>query len=148
MLFQDDIGGLELQDPQHIGSFMKAQPMDQALVLNMGDMFERITNGYLPSALHRVTLPSPLTTNGNDGVNLSENTTPARYSIPYFFAPDDDKIISTVKSCIKDGEISKYEDVRFDEYAGLRAKHSYVNDASGKADEGRWLSSGQLVTKA
>ena len=126
MLFQDSIGGLELEDPQSRGEFMQARPMGQALVLNIGDMFERITNGYFRSAVHRVTLPSPLTLGGENTFQMDE-TTPSRYSIPYFFAPDDDKVIRTLRSCVREGEASRYEDVRFEDYADLRAKHSYVN---------------------
>ena len=128
MLFQDAVGGLELEDPRDRGVFVKASPMGYALVLNIGDMFERLTNGYLPSALHRVTLSSPSDVAGTASGSDKEVETPSRYSIPYFFAPDDDKIIRTLGSYIKDGEKSTYEDVKFEDYADLRAKHSYITE--------------------
>jgi isopenicillin N synthase-like dioxygenase len=50
MLFQDERGGLELQDPQ-TKEFLHAQPEDGALVLNVGDMLQRFTNGPWPRFL-------------------------------------------------------------------------------------------------
>lgn len=92
-------------------------------------MFERLTNGYFPSALHRVALPSPLRiSNAIEENPPNDEMVPPRYSIPYFFAPDDDKVIKTLKTCVKDGDVSKYEDVKFEDYAELRARHSYVKD--------------------
>jgi len=46
MLFQDQTGGLELRDPQ-TGEFIHADPEDGTLVLNIGDMLGRFTNGKL-----------------------------------------------------------------------------------------------------
>lgn len=43
--FQDDVGGLELQDPRKPGHFIHAQPLKNACVLNIGDMLQRLTNG-------------------------------------------------------------------------------------------------------
>lgn len=44
MLFQDDAGGLELKDPT-TGEFFSAEPEEGALVLNIGDMLQRFSNG-------------------------------------------------------------------------------------------------------
>jgi isopenicillin N synthase-like dioxygenase len=44
ILFQDTTGGLELRDPQ-TGEFIHADPKDGTLVLNVGDMLGRFTNG-------------------------------------------------------------------------------------------------------
>jgi len=54
LLFQDDRGGLELRDPAS-GEFVHAEPEEGALVLNIGDMLQRFTNGtciYLPFLYH------------------------------------------------------------------------------------------------
>lgn len=45
MLFQDDCGGLEFEDPNHPGSFIPATPVPGALALNIGDMLQRFSNG-------------------------------------------------------------------------------------------------------
>ena len=44
-LFQDDVGGLELLDPHSPNSFIAAQPIPGACILNVGDMLQRFTNG-------------------------------------------------------------------------------------------------------
>ena len=44
-VFQDDVGGLELEDPRDRGSFIPAKPIPGACILNVGDMLQRFTNG-------------------------------------------------------------------------------------------------------
>lgn len=44
-VFQDDTGGLELEDPRNPGSFIAAKPIPGACVLNVGDMLQRFSNG-------------------------------------------------------------------------------------------------------
>lgn len=44
LLFQDVNGGLEFQNRQ-TGTFVPAVPIDGILYMNIGDMFERISNG-------------------------------------------------------------------------------------------------------
>ena len=49
MLFQDDCGGLEFEDPNNTGSFVPAAPTTGALALNIGDMLQRFSNGaFIP----------------------------------------------------------------------------------------------------
>lgn len=57
MLFQDDSGGLQVEDPNRQGHFVDATPMTNALVMNVGDLLMRWSNGsrttyltYLPSS--------------------------------------------------------------------------------------------------
>ena len=45
LLFQDECGGLEFEDPNHVGSFLPALPVPGALTLNVGDMLQRLSNG-------------------------------------------------------------------------------------------------------
>lgn len=55
MLFQDGAEGLELKD-RTTGEFLSAEPEKGALVVNIGDMLERFTNGMeinAPSLLLR-----------------------------------------------------------------------------------------------
>ena len=52
MLFQDDCGGLEFEDPNHTRSFIPATPVPGALALNIGDMLQRFSNGtFVPQHL-------------------------------------------------------------------------------------------------
>lgn len=43
MLFQDDCGGLEVQN-RH-GEFVKAPPLKNAIIMNIGDILMRWSNG-------------------------------------------------------------------------------------------------------
>ncbi|RYP65494.1 hypothetical protein DL770_008985 [Monosporascus sp. CRB-9-2] len=38
MLFQDETGGLQVEDPKNPGSFLDATPMKNALIMNVGDL--------------------------------------------------------------------------------------------------------------
>lgn len=69
LLGQDDKGGLEVRT-RH--GWIDVPPRGDALVINIGDMFERLTRGRFHSAPHRVV--------NRAGVS--------RYSFPLFFDPD------------------------------------------------------------
>lgn len=45
LLFQDDCGGLEIEDPNQPGKFVPATPMKNACVMNVGDLLMRWSNG-------------------------------------------------------------------------------------------------------
>ena len=45
MLFQDDCGGLEVENPHKPGEFVKAPPLKNACVMNVGDLLMRWSNG-------------------------------------------------------------------------------------------------------
>jgi isopenicillin N synthase-like dioxygenase len=80
LLLQDAVGGLEVQ-PHGQEQWLAVEPIPGALVVNLGEMLEVATNGYLMATIHRVTSPPP-------GVN--------RYSVPYFWSPRLDAVIDPV----------------------------------------------------
>ena len=45
MLFQDDCGGLEVENQHVAGEFVKVTPMKNAIVMNIGDLLMRWSNG-------------------------------------------------------------------------------------------------------
>lgn len=69
LLLQDQVGGLQVQTPQ---GWLDVPPRKNAFVINIGEMLELATNGYLRANVHRVVSPPA-------GVS--------RYSIAYFFSP-------------------------------------------------------------
>ncbi|PAV20469.1 Clavaminate synthase [Pyrrhoderma noxium] len=56
LLFQDSVGGLEVQNP-HSGVFHPATPIPGTIVINVGDLLSRWSNDILRSTLHRVVAP-------------------------------------------------------------------------------------------
>ena len=47
MLFQDDVGGLEVEDIDRPLRFIPAIPVENAIVMNVGDLLQRWSNGKL-----------------------------------------------------------------------------------------------------
>lgn len=45
LLFQDDCGGLEVEDPHAPGTFIPVTPVKNACVVNVGDLLMRWSNG-------------------------------------------------------------------------------------------------------
>lgn len=81
--------GLELLDRD--GLWQQVKPKEGQLVVNIGDMLQRLTNNRLPSTTHRVINPAP------------ERASLSRYSMPYFLHFRPDFIIETLENCIGDG---------------------------------------------
>jgi isopenicillin N synthase-like dioxygenase len=94
LLLGAEEAGLQLQTRN--GRWLDVNPPEGALVVNIGDMLQRLTNDVLPSTTHRVVNPAP------SRAHLS------RYSIPFFlhFAPD--YLIETAPSCITANNPNRY----------------------------------------
>lgn len=90
LLLGAEEAGLEVK--HRSGEWLGVNPPAGALVVNVGDMLQRLTNGKLPSTTHRVVNPS------------AERTAHPRYSTPFFlhFAPE--VLIAPLESCIEDGQ--------------------------------------------
>ncbi|ESZ99278.1 hypothetical protein SBOR_0319 [Sclerotinia borealis F-4128] len=123
MVFQDECGGLEIEDPGRPGVFIRADPVRGAIVMNVGDLLMRWSNDDLKSTLHRVQIP-PLASRYT-AIDEGERMTQARYSIPYFCGPDPDKLIEVLGECVKDGEKAKYEPILAGEYFRMRGALQY-----------------------
>ncbi len=83
ILLQDDVGGLEVCTPD--GRWEAAPAIAGSLVIILGEMVLRLTNGAYRSALHRVAR------------NASGR---ARYSMPTFVDPAYDVRIACVPTCL------------------------------------------------
>jgi len=68
-VLQDDVGGLQVEVD---GTLIEAEPIPGTYVMNLGEMLQAATSGYLKATPHRVRSPPP----GRD-----------RISIAYFFHP-------------------------------------------------------------
>ncbi|KAI3545141.1 hypothetical protein CABS01_11803 [Colletotrichum abscissum] len=113
IVFQDAVGGLEVHDG-HI--FRPIPPVSGAMVVNVGDMLEQLSNGRWKSALHRVVAPKQHQTPGSEGPRGEKSVKVIdRYSLVYFGVPNPDEVIGIVRGCevpgtwkpIMDGEWGK-----------------------------------------
>ncbi|PPQ71936.1 hypothetical protein CVT24_007910 [Panaeolus cyanescens] len=83
ILFQDSVGGLEVEDQHSRGKFIPVAPIPSSIVVNAGDFLMRWTNDVILSTVHRVRTPIP---SENDG---DAQDIPDRYSIPYVGSVND-----------------------------------------------------------
>ncbi|MGW2459166.1 isopenicillin N synthase family oxygenase [Streptomyces argyrophyllae] len=70
LLLQDTVGGLQVQ--REDGRFHDVPPIEGAFVVNLGELLEVATNGYLLATNHRVVSPPGAT---------------ERFSVPFFYNP-------------------------------------------------------------
>ncbi|KIP04361.1 hypothetical protein PHLGIDRAFT_76061 [Phlebiopsis gigantea 11061_1 CR5-6] len=110
-LFQDNVGGLEVEDPN------STAPVEGAVVVNAGDFLQRWSNDTLRSTVHRVRAPPNLVT--EDGM------TPERYSIPYFCAADFNTIVDSVPSTYSAERPKKYKPISAAQYIMERLAANY-----------------------
>ena len=67
LLLQDDTGGLQARPPRS-SAWVDVPPLDGALVINVGEMLEVATDGYLVATDHRVLPCAPGTTRQSIGI--------------------------------------------------------------------------------
>jgi len=94
LLLGAEEAGLELLDRD--GQWLPVKPPEGAMVVNVGDMLQRLTNHVLPSTTHRVVNP-PAERRGN-----------SRYSMPFFLHPAPDFLIKTLPSTITAENPNRY----------------------------------------
>ncbi|KAJ8618314.1 hypothetical protein MRB53_014500 [Persea americana] len=98
ILLQDDVGGLFVKVEDN--GWIEIPPVEGALVINVGDTLEILSNGRYKSAEHRVIA----------------NSTKARVSVPLFASPRSQTMIGPLPGLPeKDGK-TVYRKVKFGEY--------------------------------
>ncbi|KAG9315920.1 hypothetical protein JVU11DRAFT_3571 [Chiua virens] len=118
LLFQDSIGGLEVQNP-HTQHFQPAHPIPGTVVVNAGDLLAHWSNDVLRSTLHRVVAPLAQKTNDR------ECTIPVRQSIAFFCHPNFGAMIESLPTCVTAMNPSKYKPVTTEEYIVGRLAATY-----------------------
>lgn len=87
--------GLELLKPD--GAWLPITTHGDAIVVNIGDMLQRLSNHKFPSTTHRVINPE------------GEAAKKSRFSMPFFMDPDPDYLIQTLPSCIDEKHPDRYK---------------------------------------
>ncbi|AOR76600.1 MULTISPECIES: isopenicillin N synthase family dioxygenase [Sphingomonadaceae] len=86
--------GLELLSKD--GRWLSVAPPEGAIVVNIGDMLQRLTNHVLPSTTHRVRNP--------EGARAGHS----RYSMPFFLHLRSDFRFVTLPECVSDENPDRY----------------------------------------
>ncbi len=97
LLMGASAAGLEVQNKQ--GKWIPVTSLPEQLVVNVGDMLERLTNNKLRSTVHRVVNPP------------REDWGKPRYSIPFFTHPISEMKLNCLPECIDEVRPKVYDDI-------------------------------------
>ncbi|MEM6299963.1 MAG: 2OG-Fe(II) oxygenase family protein, partial [Bacteroidota bacterium] len=92
------------------GKWIPVTALPDQVVVNVGDMLERLTNKVLKSTIHRVVNP-PKEQLGN-----------SRYSIPFFMHPRSSVSLTCLDSCVTEENPKQYEDITAGEFLNERLR--------------------------
>ncbi len=106
--------GLQVMDKD--GHWINVNAPEGHLVINVGDMLQRLTNNVLKSTTHRVVNPP------------KEMWHTSRYSIPFFLHPRSDMDLSCLNSCITEENPLTYSSITAGEYLHERLKEIGLKD--------------------
>ena len=98
--------GLEVLNKKNEWVAVTALP--DHIVVNVGDMLQRLTNGKLKSTTHRVVNPS------------REKWGSSRFSIPFFLHPRSEMRLDCLASCVPVGETPHWEPISAGEFLDER----------------------------
>jgi isopenicillin N synthase-like dioxygenase len=100
--------GLEVQNKK--GEWIPVTSLPEQLVVNVGDMLERLTNNKLRSTIHRVVNPP------------REDWGKPRYSIPFFTHPISEMKLNCLPECIDELRPKVYDDITAGEFLNERLR--------------------------
>ncbi|GAB4852707.1 hypothetical protein Ancab_040550 [Ancistrocladus abbreviatus] len=113
VLLQDDVGGLYVRDPDG-KSWIHVLPTKGALVINMGDMIQLLSNGHYNSIEHKVVA----------------NSAKSRVSIATFILPALDQVVAPLPELLEaNGEKPLYREFLYNDYF----KYFFSKGHDGKA---------------
>lgn len=100
--------GLQVLNKQ--GEWVSVTALPDHIVVNVGDMLQRLTNNKLRSTTHRVVNPP------------REKWHTSRYSIPFFLHPRSDMRLDCLNECVADGQSPAFEPISAGEYLDQRLR--------------------------
>ena len=108
LLMGASASGLEVQNKQ--GKWIPVTALPEQLVINVGDMLERLTNNKLRSTIHRVVNPP------------REEWGKSRYSIPFFTHPISEMSLNCLPECITETQPKVYDDITAGDFLNQRLR--------------------------
>lgn len=108
LLMGASAAGLEIL--RRDGQWIPVTALPDCIVVNVGDMLERLTNKKLKSTVHRVVNPA------------SELLTSPRYSIPFFMHPISTMDLSCLPSCVDEIHPQQFADITAGEFLQQRLR--------------------------
>ena len=108
LLLGAEEAGLELLTRE--GEWLAVSPRPGEMVVNIGDMLQRLTNGLLRSTTHRVVNPA------------RERWGRSRYSMPFFLHFRSDFLIEALPGTVPAGEQPKWDPITADDYLQERLR--------------------------
>ena len=99
-------GGLQVVNKK--GEWLNALPEADEIVINVGDMLQRLTNNYLKSTTHRVINPP------------REEWHKPRLSIPFFMHPKEEMDLTCLERCVTSENPINYDSITAGEYLSQR----------------------------
>lgn len=122
LVFRDIVGGLELEDRARPGTFVPVPCASRTeMCVNIGEQFQRWSNGRIRAGLHRVTKPyrrAELV----DGEML-----PERFSVAFFVKADHDASVGPIARFVTPEFPQAYEDITASEFQRRRNKATYYS---------------------
>jgi isopenicillin N synthase-like dioxygenase len=100
--------GLQVLSNQ--GEWVSVTSLPDQIVVNVGDMLQRLTNNKLRSTTHRVVNPA------------KELWGTSRFSMPFFLHPQSNMSLACLESCIDDAHPKAFEDITAGEYLDERLR--------------------------
>ncbi len=108
LLMGASAAGLEVQAKS--GEWVPVTALPEQLVINVGDMLQRLTNNKLRSTIHRVVNPP------------KKDWGKPRYSIPFFTHPKSEMKLNCLTECIDENNPKAYDDITAGEYLNERLR--------------------------
>ena len=108
VLLQDDVPGLQVRRG---GRWYGVPPIRGALVINLADMLQMLSNDIYRAPLHRV-----LASTGRD-----------RYSVPFFYNPAYDADCGPLQALVTPARAARYRPVNWGEFRKRRADGDFAD---------------------
>lgn len=92
------------------GKWIAVTALPDQIIINVGDMLDRLTNHKLKSTIHRVVNPP------------ADKLKTSRFSIPFFMHPRAEMDLTCLESCVTDKDQKKYVDMTAGEFLDERLR--------------------------